>query len=92
MKKVAIFAWFGCTISTSRFDIGDDHRRRIDRRDFGAPSLYETWGFPLTAEHTSDIAQLGSIVDERLLVFDATELVYAYELSNDAFWEVIERL
>jgi hypothetical protein len=94
IKKLAIFGCFNehNIFATKRFNIGEEARARIAQRDTGKSSLYQLLGYPSSPYYGEDAEQLANIIDERLVLFDATELAYAYEMSNDVFWEAIEGL
>jgi hypothetical protein len=90
MKKVAIFGWFNenSALATRRFDLKEEARVKIAQ----STPLYQLWGNSGSPTYSVDVDRLGNIIDERLLLFDATELAYTYEMSNDEFWEAIEKL
>jgi hypothetical protein len=95
MRKIAIFGWFNeySTITTKRLNIGGEGARpSTAQRSIGELSFYQRSSKCVPDNYGEDAEQLGHIVDERLLLFDVTELAYTYEMSNDEFWEAIERL
>jgi hypothetical protein len=93
MKKIAIFGWFSeyNTVTTKRFNIREEARPSIAQRSIGELSYYQRLS-KYVPYYGEDAERLGNIVDERLLLFDMIELAYAYEMSNDEFWEAIGRL
>lgn len=79
MKKLAVFAWYGPGSTVVRKRITNVSSRNYNPDCLG--SLEELW---------ADSEGLGSIVDDRLLLFDYVEM--ESEVSNEAFWDAIERL